>query len=280
MLVYDQYLYLEKPAVEDDVVVFHSGFCSTDPNYSYGKDSRDYYLIHYVTKGKGTYTIGGKTYYLKIHDGFLITPGSTIVHTADTTDPWDVCWIAFFGKKVDQLLNYAGLNQDHLIFHYEKDDFLEKCIKDIYYESRSTRNIAKITGYFFLFLGKLIENHQATTDKKKEILTFSPFDDAIIYIRRNIRNQISIENLASYLRLDTSQVYRIFKKNTDCSPLQFITKLRVQKACEMLIKTDMSVKEISEWMGFEYQSHFTKQFKKIMGINPSDYRLQNAEVKN
>ncbi|WP_420489343.1 helix-turn-helix domain-containing protein [Neobacillus niacini] len=89
-----------------------------------------------------------------------------------------------------------------------------------------------------------------------------------------------MENLASYLRLDTSQVYRIFKKNTDCAPLQFITKLRVQKACEMLIKTDMSVKEISEWMGFEFQSHFTKQFKKIMGINPSVYLLQNSERKN
>ena len=50
MLVYDQYIYPEKPDIDDDIVVFHSGFCSTSPNYSYGKDTRDYYLIHFVTR--------------------------------------------------------------------------------------------------------------------------------------------------------------------------------------------------------------------------------------
>ena len=39
MLVYDQYIYPEKPDIDDDIVVFHSGFCSTSPNYSYGKDT-------------------------------------------------------------------------------------------------------------------------------------------------------------------------------------------------------------------------------------------------
>lgn len=47
MLVYDQYIYPEKPDCDDDILVFHSGFSSTLPNYSYGKDTRDYYLIHY-----------------------------------------------------------------------------------------------------------------------------------------------------------------------------------------------------------------------------------------
>lgn len=53
MLVYDQYIYPEKPDTDEDIIVFHSGFCSTTPNYSYGRDTRDYYLIHYVTRGRG-----------------------------------------------------------------------------------------------------------------------------------------------------------------------------------------------------------------------------------
>lgn len=58
MLVYDQYIYPEKPDTDEDIIVFHSGFCSTTPNYSYGRDTRDYYLIHYVTRGRGTYQAG------------------------------------------------------------------------------------------------------------------------------------------------------------------------------------------------------------------------------
>lgn len=98
MLVYDQYIYPEKPDIDDDIVVFHSGFCSTSPNYSYGKDTRDYYLIHFVTRRKGTYRVGQRIFHLSANDGFLITPGTTIVHTADKKEPWDLCWVAFFGQ--------------------------------------------------------------------------------------------------------------------------------------------------------------------------------------
>jgi AraC-like DNA-binding protein len=274
MIVYDHYLYPEKPAIDDEVVVLHSGFCSTEPHYSCGQDTRNYYLIHYVSKGKGTYTTEKASYALRENDGFLITPGSNIVHTADFSDPWDVCWVGFFGRKVEQLLKAAGLDADNLLFRYEDDDFLERCIKNIYHESRTTANIQTITGYFYLMIGKLIEKHLAMKNSLKEVTTFSHFDKAIIYINRNIRKKITIEHLCGNLRIDASQIYRIFMKNTHCSPMQYVTHLKIQKASEMLMKTDLSVKEIAEWMGFEYQSHFTKQFKSILNISPSDYRNQ------
>ena len=272
MLVYDQYIYPEKPDTDEDIIVFHSGFCSTTPNYSYGRDTRDYYLIHYVTRGRGTYQAGGRQWQLKENDGFLITPGTTIVHTADKNEPWDLCWVAFFGRKAGDLLRKAGLDEDHLLFHYDRDDFLEACIKNIYNESRTGKNIASITGYFYLFAGRLIEMYEEKEKKKPDIVRFSRFDDAVIYIRRNIRSRITIENLANYMRLDASQVYRIFKKKTGLSPQQFITRMRMEKACEMLDKTDLPVREIAEWMDYEYQSHFTKQFQKEMGLSPTEYR--------
>lgn len=89
MLVHDQYIYPEKPDCDDDIVVFHSGFSSTMANYSHGKDTRDYYLIHWVTRGRGTYQTETAKYNLKEGDGFLILPGQTIVHTADKEEPWD-----------------------------------------------------------------------------------------------------------------------------------------------------------------------------------------------
>ena len=50
------------------------------------------------------------------------------------------------------------------------------------------------------------------------------------------------------------------------------TRIRMEKACEMLDKTDLPVREIAEWMDYEYQSHFTKQFRKEMGLSPTEYR--------
>lgn len=278
MLVYDQYIYPEKPDSDDDVIVFHSGFSSTLPNYSYGKDTRDYYLIHYITKGKGTYRTEDTLYELEEGDGFLILPGSTIVHTADKYSPWDLCWVAFFGKKADALLKAAGLDKEHLIFHYDRDDFLENCIRNIYNESRTTKNILYINGHFYLFLGKLAEQHQREHNHKEKIVQFNHFEDAMIYIRRNIRHQISVNHLANYMRLDPSQVYRIFKKHTGKSPQQVICEMRMEKACAFLAKTDLPIREISEWLGYEYQSHFTKQFQANIHMSPSAYRALHYET--
>ncbi|MDD3278695.1 MAG: AraC family transcriptional regulator [Lachnospiraceae bacterium] len=271
MLVYDQYIHTSTPDCDDDVIVLHSGFCSTIPNYSYGKDTRDYYLIHFITSGKGVYSVGKTNYSLSKNDGFLITPDTTIVHTADKVDPWDLIWVAFNGKKVRSLLEEAGLDENHLIFHYEVDNELENLIMNIYNETRDSRNIALITGYFYLFIGCLIranQNHGASSSNS----SYSRFDEALNYLRRNVRSQISVVDLANCMRLDTSQIYRIFKKRTGKSPQKYICEMRIQEACELLEKTDLSVKEIAEWMDFEYQSHFTKQFKSVMGMSPSEYR--------
>ena len=280
MLVYDQYIYPEKPDSDDDIVIFHSGFSSTLPNYSYGKDTRDYYLIHYITKGKGIYQTENCKYELKEGDGFLILPKSTIVHTADKNSPWDVCWVAFFGRKDEQLLQTAGLDHNHLIFHYNTDDFLENCIKNIYNESRTTKNLLYINAYFYMFLGKLAEQRQKEKQQASEVIPFNRFEDAMIYIRRNIRHQISVNTLANYMRLDPSQVYRIFKKNTGKSPQQIISIMKIEKACSFLSKTDLRISEISEWLGYEYSSHFCKHFKSLMNMSPSEYRALHAKTED
>ena len=51
-----------------------------------------------------------------------------------------------------------------------------------------------------------------------------------------------------------------------------ISDMRIEKTCEFLEKTDLSIREIAEWMNYEYQSHFTKQFKSKMNMSPSEYR--------
>jgi AraC-like DNA-binding protein len=280
MLVYDKYLYPDIPQTNDDIIIYHCGFCSTASNYSYGLDTRNYFLLHYVTKGKGIYSAGKRmVYHLSKGDGFLIYPGQTIVHTADKDSPWDLIWVAFLGKEIPSLLSEAGLDKDHLIFHYDDDDYLETCIKNMYSEIRSSKNIAVIKGYFYLFIGKLINSYKKNllSQSKQE---FSHFDDAIIYINRNIRECISINNLANYLRMDPSEVYRIFIKNTGLSPLKYITNVRMKKACELLSQTDLSIREVSEWLGFEYQSHFTKQFTNTMKMSPTQYKISKEDSKS
>lgn len=122
-----------------------------DGDYSHGKTPGIIILIHWVTRGRGTYQTETAKYNLKEGDGFLILPGQTIVHTADKEEPWDLCWVAFFGRKAEEILKEAGLDREHLIFHYDKDTFLEDCIQNIYKESQNGKNVASTSRGSFIF---------------------------------------------------------------------------------------------------------------------------------
>lgn len=144
-----------------------------------GKHTRDYYLIHWVTRGRGTYQTETAKYNLKEGDGFLILPGQTIVHTADKEEPWDLCWVAFFGRKAEEILKEAGLDREHLIFHYDKDTFLEDCIQNIYKESQTGKNVLYITGQFYLFMARLAEENTKERFLSTESSQFSRFEEAM-----------------------------------------------------------------------------------------------------
>ncbi|MFK7981888.1 MAG: helix-turn-helix transcriptional regulator [Saprospiraceae bacterium] len=86
-------------------------------------------------------------------------------------------------------------------------------------------------------------------------------------------DQINVEKLSQQLYLDPSQVYRKIKKATGTSTAIFIRKIRLERAIELLVGTDMPIKQISYHVGFGEISYFHRCFKESYGITPRDYRI-------
>ena len=272
MQKYDYFMSPDNLNPDSETVIHNVGFSACPPNYTYSWDTRDYYLLHYIISGKGIYTAGNKNYELGKNNGFLITPNSTIMHLSDIKDPWTLYWVGFNGKFIEKYLKEAGLDEDHLIFRYEKDDFIQICIENIYNNIRKA-NLSNVTlaGHLYLLLGNLIEQTKATNE---DIISLNHFEKAARYIKINIRNKISIEKLAEEHNVDPSQMYRSFKRHCGLSPKQYLEKQKIDKACDLIKKTDLSFSEISEFLGYEYDTHFYKIFKKHMEMRPSEYKRQ------
>ena len=90
----------------------------------------------------------------------------------------------------------------------------------------------------------------------------------------NFATQIEIQTLAELMHLSVSQFERRFKKLLNTTPLKFINKVRVDKSCEILINSYLTISTIALDCGFFDHSYFTKIFKKQMGITPLVYRRQ------
>lgn len=277
MQKYDYFLAPEQLTSDTGMTIRNVGFSQCPPNYTYGWDTRDYYLIHYCLSGRGTYFCGGSSYALGPGDGFLITPGSTIMHLSDPKDPWNLCWVGFRGDMAAEILKKASLDEKHLLFHYTRDDLLESCIENLYDKARHPDvSSFTLTGYLYVLLGALIDNHKASHEKT---VSLSHFEKCVRYIRHNIRSPITIEQLAREHNVAPSQLYRSFQKHCGMSPKEFLDREKIKKACELMQKTDLSTHEIAAYLGYEYDTHFYKIFHRIMGRKPSEWKQQEKERK-
>jgi AraC-like DNA-binding protein len=109
-------------------------------------------------------------------------------------------------------------------------------------------------------------------DTEPSELPFNILMPAIEYIRLHIDKPILVETLASLVSMSMSTFERKFKKYFNESPLKFIKKLRLHLACQKLISTELSIAEIATMCGFCNQSYMTKEFHRVIGITPSDYK--------
>jgi AraC-like DNA-binding protein len=99
------------------------------------------------------------------------------------------------------------------------------------------------------------------------------------HIRENIHRNISVSELSSLCYLTNDHLIRLFKKELQCTPVQYINQKKIEKAQLMLIIGDKSIKDIAYGLSFDNISYFYRLFKKITGISPNLYKA-GSEYKN
>jgi AraC family L-rhamnose operon regulatory protein RhaS len=101
----------------------------------------------------------------------------------------------------------------------------------------------------------------------------------IIYIHLNYDKKITIEGLAKVFYTNRTTVSNKFKEKTGLSIIEYINKLRIDIACQMLRDTNCIIEDIAERTGFSDISNFGRTFKKYTGLNPTKYKNQFDTMK-
>jgi PAS domain S-box-containing protein len=123
--------------------------------------------------------------------------------------------------------------------------------------------------------GEVIGVCGITRDIAKAQVAIKPLKDlqkAVEKIKRDYNKSLKIEELASTVNMSPSTFLRRFKKNFNIPPVQYIRNVRLNRACRLLLETNKTIFEITDETGFCDQSYLTREFKKMTGLSPSDYR--------
>ena len=253
------------------LTVYNTGIQRCESGYSWGPGIRDHYLIHFVKNGRGVYVVRGRTYSLSAGDLFLAEPGAEIQYTADRDDPWTYCWVGFHGLEAKSLVSATEFSDGSPVKQCGGEKTPYRLLMDIYNERGSEpHETLRMTGRLYLFIAWLSQ-HEKAKGALKERYGVEHVRRACAFIANNFASPITVEEVASHVGVCRSRLYRAFRDHMDTTPSQYLTRFRMQQACHLLSKTNLSVKAVAYSVGFEDPLHFSRRFKEILGVSPSEY---------
>lgn len=249
------------------LTICHSGH--TTPSRIY-KD----YSAHFILEGKGEYTVNGKTYRIESGQGFLITPDASAAYAADKSEPWKYIYATFHGLDADAIVHNAGLDEDHVIFSFPTSPEMINTLYAMYESSKSyDAKGYDVLGHFLLVMSHLIKANKHIN--KENSVPENYVNKAIQYIEDNYPYNISISDIASYVGIDRTYLYRLFQQYEKQSPSKYLNDYRLSRAIEMLENKSISINEVGLSVGFHDVAHFYKAFSAKYGTSPKKYRLKN-----
>ena len=100
----------------------------------------------------------------------------------------------------------------------------------------------------------------------------SPIDEIVLYIKNHLNEDLSIKQICTRFYISKNALYSAFAQEYNCTVKEFILNERINRAVDKLIYSDSKMTHIAEETGFGNYSHFSKAFKKVFGVSPSDYK--------
>ncbi len=251
--------------------VYNVGFQKCNALYQWGPGIRDHYLIHYIISGCGYYRLNQMTYELHAGDTFLVYPNTEISYYADENDPWEYAWVGFTGSDASMILKATDFTPDTpFIKNTPMGNQIRRQILHIY-DARGNefKHAVEMTGRLYTMLALFM--HSASRSNTQNSAN-SYVQKGIEFISANYSYAITVEDIADYVGVSRSHLFRSFEAVLGRSPKEYLTDFRIKQACYLLEHSSLSITAIANSLGFDNSLYFSKTFHKQKGISPKEYR--------
>lgn len=249
-------------------------FPSAKNHYRERKKGAKEYILIYCLEGSGIIEIFDQRLSLVANSYYIIPPGAGHRYSAIKGSPWSIYWLHFSGLQSDSIYRkFCDRKPAKILqipFHERRISIFEN-LMNVLEEGYGADNIECVNlGLWGLFSSFIYANYFIEIDQNKREPNL--IDKSIKLMKENLGTVISISELAERFNYSSSHFLRLFKNKTGYSPIHYFNHLKIQKACQFLSFTDLSVKEISFKLGFEDPLYFSRLFKKAMDMSPLKYR--------
>lgn len=110
--------------------------------------------------------------------------------------------------------------------------------------------------------------------KDRGLAASEKIGESIAYMTQNLNRPLQVSMLAALVNISPSHYFALFKRHTGCAPMDYFTRLRMEKARCLLDTTEASVKEVAATLGYDDPFYFSRVFKSVNQLAPSNYRMK------
>lgn len=231
------------------------------------------YLFQYTLSGSGWIRIEQEEYPLHAGTAFFVPFRSDYhYYMPESSDRYECIFISFGGREAVKCWSYLKAHNKQVMTLSEHSQLIRtlryifqkasnKQIKDAYKASL-------LTYQFILELYRYCSGH-ALPDKRPAIV-----NQAIELLENKYDRKVRLDDVSAELGVSKYHLIKLFRESTGKTPIQYLNKIRLEKAMELLRSTDMPVEAIGQQTGFIHANYFTKVFKSAVGVPPGQFRSQ------
>lgn len=247
----------------------------------------DFTELTIILSGKGKYYVDGITYDVEAGDIIICNPG---VHhrniVLNKEEPTVEFFTGFYGYQFRNMAPEHIELKDGSVRLRLSTDAKQEVMKQCY--EMIAENEACQVGKYFMLKARLMQillimlrEIVDTPKSKQKGCNFESYNRSyavkkiVNYLNENYEQKISLDQIAHNMYLSPVYISKIFKEETGESPINYLIKIRLEKARDILENLEGgSIKNIANAVGYDDVYHFSKLFKKYYGISPQNYRKQ------
>jgi AraC-like DNA-binding protein len=263
-----------------------------DPQKPFGLHAHEFAEIVIITAGRGVHVTGKESYPLNAGDTLVISGSRQ--HDYHSMDRLCLVNILFQPDKLNlRTYDLRTLPGYHALFTLEpawrrRPQFngrlrltppelsvamvmVDKLDEELRARSSGFKFMA--TALFMQLIGHLSRCYAKS--KSPDSRALLRLGEAISHLEINYQARIDLDHLARIAHMSKRNFIRTFQSALGTSPIAHLVQLRIQRGASLLRRTDQSVTEIAFQVGFTDSNYFARQFNKLIGVSPSQYRKQN-----
>lgn len=257
-------------------------FLSTCPNYSYLSHWHDELEMISVKSGEMTYHVNGRHILLREGEGIFVNSRQLHYGSGDgeceflclTFHPVLLCSNTLIETKYvrplleDTSLAFMTLNEAKPDQHC----VLQKLERMFDENQGGNDQLLEQAILFEIWYGLVHMRGIEHESDKPSVGRLTALREMISFIQKNYASKISLEEISYAGSVGRTTCCALFKQYTNLSPLAYLTDYRLERACDLLNTTDLSITAIGQEVGLSTPSYFAKVFRERFGQTPRDYR--------